>query len=130
MTSDSLKVGRADLNALYHVIGGEQGLTQILNEFYSRLSTDAMIGYFFSGKDLHHIASMQKSFLMKAMGINSEYHGKIPSKAHKTLPQIRKGHFNRRLVILKGLLEEFKIPKASIDTWISFEKSFEQSITS
>jgi truncated hemoglobin YjbI len=118
------KTSRSSLQALYLEIGSPDNLRVILDDFYAQASKDAMIGYFFLGKDLNHIASQQTAFLLKAMGESAEYTGKGPAQAHHDLPKIRTGHFNRRLQILKQVLMAHGLPNSSIEIWIEFEESF------
>lgn len=107
---------------------GEQKLQKILDEFYEKMNEDAMIGFFFFGKDLKSIAAKQKEFLLRAMFVIPHYTGKPPAKAHEELPPIRLGQFNRRLVILKEVLTSHKIPDPLIEIWIRFERAFESQI--
>lgn len=109
-------------------IGNEEGLAAILAAFYEKMSTDTLIGFFFDGKDLKHIAAQQKSFLMRAWGVTPSYAGKSPAQAHASLAPILKGHFDRRLVLLAETLREFKIGEGNIDAWVNFENNFRSTI--
>ena len=113
---------------LYQHIGGEAQLEAILKTFYERMSQDLMLHHFFIGKDLNHIAQMQKRFLMKAMGATPSYSGLAPADAHKQIPDILKGHFDRRLLLLRQVLEEFKLDADQIEVWIRFENAFRSGI--
>lgn len=119
---------KGSLRKLYEEVGGESGLEAILDSFYNKMAQDILIGYFFTGKDLKKIARMQKAFLMKAWGISQAYTGKFPAQAHKHLPDILKGHFDRRLVILRQTLQEFKISSEWIDVWVKFESGFRKAV--
>ena len=127
---DTIKTTKTKLKAIYSELGGETQLREILNEFYRRMSEDILIGYFFTGKDLHAIAEKQLEFLLVAMGIKSQYTGKSPSSAHLELPPILKGHFDRRLVILKETLKDYGLPEDLIKNWIEFENAFRNVIIS
>lgn len=116
------------LKKVYADAGGEEGLSKILTEFYKRMSHDLLIGFFFDGKDLAPIIAQQKSFLMRAMGAGNQYLGKSPARAHDKLAPILQGHFDRRLVILREVLKDFKLPAESIDTWVEFEATFRDGI--
>jgi truncated hemoglobin YjbI len=117
-------VSRRRLNNLFHRIGGESGLQNILRDFYHRMEKDILIGYFFSGKDIDAVADMQKQFLMHAMGARPNYLGKPPGKAHEHLPTFLPGHFDRRLTLLRETLKDHHLDQRDIDTWIEFEDSF------
>jgi hemoglobin len=109
-------------------IGAEPGLEALLQEFYARMANDVLIGFFFTGKNVPAIASKQKEFLMKAMGVAPSYEGKAPAQAHTKLAPILKGHFDRRLQILEDLLKEKGLPEADWKAWIAFENAFRNGI--
>lgn len=123
-----IKLTGAGLTQLYKNIGEEAGLEKILKRFYHRMSEDIIIGFFFDGKDLDHIAMMQKSFLMRAWGITQSYAGKSPADAHANLAPILKGHFDRRLVVLAETLREFGVSSQDIETWTTFENKFRAAV--
>ena len=114
---------------LFETIGKEEGLNSLLDKFYQALSKDVLVGFFFDQKDLSKIAQKQKEFLMRAWGITSSYSGKSPATAHISLAPILKGHFDRRLVILKETLEkETTLSASQIQLWLDFEELFRNSI--
>ncbi|MFZ9595443.1 MAG: group I truncated hemoglobin [Bdellovibrionia bacterium] len=117
------------LKKLYSLLGGEALLGQILDDFYQRMARDLMIGYFFDGKDLQKIASQQKNFLLYAMGAVEQYPGKLPSQAHRELPPILPGHFDRRIRILEETLKDHALSSEAMDIWIHFESSFRSALT-
>jgi hemoglobin len=119
---------RPDLARLYRNIGGEQGLGAILRDFYQRMSRDVLIGFFFDGKDLDHIADQQKAFLMRAMGATPSYAGKPPAKAHEELAPILAGHFDRRLRVLEATLKDHGVAAEDIRTWVAFESAFRDQV--
>lgn len=116
------------LEALYQSLGSEANLRRIMGVFYARMAEDPMIGFFFSGKDLDLIADKQAEFLLRAMGARGFYTGKPPAQAHKQLPPILPGHFDRRLVILKATLQSEGLGHEEISTWIEFESTFRDSV--
>ncbi|MEW6058412.1 MAG: group 1 truncated hemoglobin [Bdellovibrionota bacterium] len=124
----NIKLSSPRLTALFADVGGEQGLERVLLNFYEKMSRDLLIGFFFEGKDIKDIALKQKSFLMRAWGVTPSYQGKSPADAHKQLPRILSGHFDRRLVILAETLREFGLNDESIELWINFEKKFRQAV--
>jgi hemoglobin len=116
------------LTQLYIDAGGETGIEKCLTAFYEKMSQDILLGFFFTDHDLNHIIQQQKTFLLRAMGKNYQYSGKSPAAAHKKIPPILKGHFDRRMVLLRETLKEFKLPEASIQTWVDFEENFRSRI--
>ncbi len=87
-----------------------------------------MVGYFFEGFNLGHIAEMQASFILRAAGLTSTYSGHTPDRAHENLPPILPGHFDRRLMILKETLKGFGLDDVQIQTWVDFEDAFRPMI--
>lgn len=105
--------------------GAEYTLNKILTEFYSKMSKDIMVGYFFQDKDLGKIVKGQLGLLLSATGIQPQYEGRGVHAAHLSLPAIRRGHFFRRLKLLEKTLEEFELPDESRKEWLEFERQFE-----
>lgn len=110
-------------------IGGESGLSAILNDLYNRLARDVLVGFFFDGKDLSYIAAQQKAFLLRAMGATQSYSGKPPGQAHHRLPPILLGHFDRRLRVLEETLASHGLSSEDIRSWVQFEETFRRGIT-
>ena len=82
-------------------LGGPDRLREILTVFYDRLVADPIVGFFFAGKDLGKVVDGQHGFLMRAFQETERFAGIHPSKAHVALPPILRGHFDRRLVVLR-----------------------------
>ena len=121
---------REDLKQLIVEIGGAEAMTQILIDFYARMGQDVMIGFFFEGKDLHHIAAQQAAFILNAAGLTERFEGKGPSSAHVELAPILTGHFDRRLQILRETLAAHSVPKSTAEKWVQFEESFRKIVVS
>jgi truncated hemoglobin YjbI len=121
---------RPELRALHRHIGGAKGLRAILQDFYARMERDAMIGFFFHGKDVPRIAERQREFLSRAMGARKSYRGKPPARAHEKLPPILPGFFDRRLRLLEETLRDHEVSEEDIRTWIGFENAFREGIVS
>lgn len=117
-------------SAFLERLGGESRLEALLIEFYERQARDILIGFFFDGRDLVDIARRQKSFLLKVMGVTHHYTGKAPQNAHRSLPPILAGHFDRRLKILQELLEEKGLSPQDVQRWVELERSFRPTIVS
>jgi len=117
-------VSKRRLKNLIFKIGGDQKLEEVLLDFYGRMAHDLLIGYFFDNRDFRQIARKQKDFLLFAAGITSSYSGKTPTSAHLELPPILKGHFDRRLTLLRETLRDHQLSPEDIRTWIGFENSF------
>jgi hemoglobin len=126
--ADPLSLVKPELKKLYERAGGEQGLAEILRDFYARMSRDVLVGFFFDGKDVDKIALTQKAFLMRAFGAAPSYAGKAPADAHADLAPILRGHFDRRLQILEETLRDHGLSDEDIRTWVGFENAFRDQI--
>ena len=120
---------REDIRQLITAIGGAENLESILKDFYQRMHDDVLIGFFFTGKDLHHIAHQQTNFILNAAGMIDRFEGKGPASAHIALAPILSGHFDRRLVILRETLSSHGVSNESAKRWIQFEEGFRQIVT-
>lgn len=109
-------------------IGTRERLDALLLDFYERMANDLMLGFFFQGKDLPHIAAQQGAFLARAMGFTPSYTGKAPADAHRALPPILAGHFDRRLRLLEETLRAAGLPEEAIQAWLGFENAFRKAI--
>jgi truncated hemoglobin YjbI len=126
-------LNKPELRELYRTLGKTEEerdarVTQILLDFYRRMSSDAMLGFFFQGRDVASIAMKQKQFLLRAFGASPSYSGKPPADAHTALPPILEGQFNRRLVLLAETLRAHGLSEAQTETWVSFENAFRAGI--
>jgi truncated hemoglobin YjbI len=137
MTTPLVKVkspNRQELNTLFTAViqqlGGETQFRAVLDDFYQRMLGDIMIGFFFEGKDIHHIAEQQTNFILMAAGLREHYSGKGPSTAHTALPPILPGFFDRRLRILEEALAASKIAPDLAKQWVRFEESFRMVVVS
>lgn len=103
-------------------IGGPERLRDVLTSLYARMAADPLIGFFFAQKDLKQVVEGQHAFLMRAFQEVERFHGRHPSVAHRNLAPILRGHFDRRLVILRELLTELAIDALDVDAWVKVEE--------
>ncbi len=128
MKSGAKKLSKKELEGLFQEVGGEARLRLLLRDFYARMASDVLVGFFFAGKDSEEIAEMQLSFLLRAMGQRTSYSGKSPAQAHRNLPPILGGHFDRRLKLLEETLRQHGLQEKGIQLWLRFEQSFRSGI--
>ena len=108
----------------------ESKLQAIVEHTYDAAFVDPMIGFLFVGHDKERIIDMQLKFLRARFGGPKEYlssGGKDLKSAHKNLG-LRRGHFHRRVILLKEAMEAEQLPKDIQDLWLDWEKQFEQLI--
>ena len=103
-------------------VGGPERLRDILTVLYDRLAADPMVGFFFADHDLEKVRDGQHAFLMRAFQEVERFHGRHPSVAHRDLAPILKGHFDRRLTILRGVLREAGLDPLDVDAWVKVEE--------
>ena len=103
-------------------VGGPERLRDILTSLYERLAADPLVGFFFDGKDLEKVRDGQHAFLMRAFQEVERFHGQHPSVAHRDLAPILKGHFDRRLVILREVLTAAGLDPLDVDAWVKVEE--------
>ncbi len=121
---------RQQLQALITAVGGAERMHEIIFKFYVRMSNDVMIGFFFAGKNLEEVAKQQTHFILNAAGLIDRFEGKGPSTAHVALPPILRGHFDRRLVLLRETLTAAELDPLLINEWIQFEEGFRSIVVS
>lgn len=109
-------------------LGGPDRLREILAVFYDRLLADSIVGFFFAGKDLAKVIDGQHAFLMRAFQETERFHGIHPSKAHVDLAPILRGHFDRRLMLLRETLVADGVHAADISAWIKVEEGMRRLI--
>lgn len=109
---------------------GEERVRAILRRFYRRLHDDALVGFFFAGKDLDDIAEGQLAFLQRATGATPHRPPRHPREAHRDLPPILRGHFDRRLLLLREILEEQGLAPEDVKAWLLLEQSLRGVIQS
>jgi len=112
---------------LYDEIGGEAGLRRVLRALYDRLFDDAMIGFFFAGRDKEKLIEHQLWFTAKFLGGPSKYDGRSLPDAHAPLP-ILPAHFDRRHQILREVLDASNVPRAVRDEWLRVDQSLRHAI--
>ena len=109
-------------------VGGSDALRKILRRFYARLLADPMVGFFFAGKDLGAIVDGQHAFLLWVFGAVPQLRAKHPRDAHGELPPILRGHFDRRLVILRETLEAEGLADEDVEAWLKVETSMRRHV--
>jgi hemoglobin len=109
-------------------LGGPDRLREILTVFYDRLIEDSIVGFFFAGKDMPKVVAGQHAFLMRAFQETERFHGIHPSQAHLDLAPILRGHYDRRLVILRETLTAHSIHPDDIEAWLKVEQGMRRRI--
>lgn len=108
---------------LIEEVGGSERLLAMMVRFYDLQFADLMIGFLFAGKDKLQLAKSQAEYVSARLGRDRlRYEGPPIRKAHLKVP-ILIGHFNRRLVILEQVFEEFDVPAHVREAWLALDNS-------
>jgi truncated hemoglobin YjbI len=106
----------------------EAAVRDAVRAFVQAFAEDFVIGFLFEGKDLERIAVHEFELARAHLGGEGAYAGRPIGKLHGPL-RINRGHFRRRLTILRHVLSEEGLPDALIDAWIAHDQSLEDVVT-
>jgi len=112
----------------YERLGGEAGLSSLVDAFVDRVFDDFIIGFLFEGRDPILLKRRELEFASAHLGGPSEYSGRPLGKVHKPL-KINDGHFRRRMAILRTVLQDHQVPQDSIDRWLEHDGKLQALIT-
>ena len=109
-------------------MGGEAGIVAVLDDLYTQLFDDVIVGFLFAGHDKAHIVREQAIFTRRMLGDRSAvYVGKSIPDAHAALP-ILAGHFDRRHELLRQTLERHAVPPRARDAWLRLDAALRDVI--
>lgn len=102
----------------FDAIGGMDGLTAILDDFYDRVFADAMIGFMFADADKRRLVAKEAEFTAGFLGAkNVKYSGLSMPDAHRR-HRIFGGQFLRRRTLLAETLRDHDVPEAAAAAWL------------
>ena len=107
---------------------GEDRLRAALQEFVQRISQDYIIGFFFAGKDLDHIAEREFELACTHLGGPHPYQGRPIGQAHRP-HRINHGHFRRRLAFLGTVLREHSVDEDIVERWLAHDEKLLELVT-
>jgi hemoglobin len=114
--------------ALDEALGGPDALQSLLEDLYTRLYADLMIGFFFAPHDRAALIAHQRDYLMAHLGRRPQrYTGRPLREAHAHLP-ILPGHFDRRHALLAKVLADHAVPGDARDAWLAYDRSFRRAV--
>ena len=103
-------------------------LRVVIEDFYSRLVDDVMIGFLFAGKDRARLIEKETEFTARLLGADVPYTGRAIKEAHARSP-ILGGHFERRLEILRQTLIDHRLPFHVQWDWIEHTLALRPQVT-
>lgn len=111
----------------YEVVG-EARLAAAVRRCVQAFANDFVIGFLFEGKDLERVARHELELARAHLGGPSAYSGRPVGAVHGPL-RINRGHFRRRLAIVRHVLEEEGFPEDVIASWIAHDAKLEPVVT-
>lgn len=104
-------------------------LRTAVTEFYRRVFDDVMIGFMFAGKDRARLIQFEVELAANIVGIPGiPYTGRSMRAAHAQ-HTIFGGQFERRMKLLKDVLEEQGFDEEARRTWLAHTESLRSQIT-
>lgn len=108
-------------------IGGEPALRRIVDEFVDRCFDDAMIGFLFRRAGRERIKTFEYQHAAEWLGADVAYEGRPIARAHAR-HRILGGQFDRRLQILREVLDRHGVPPELRDAWLAHQKAFRADV--
>ena len=113
-------------------LGGREALASLIDTFVDRVRSDMMIGFFFSKIDPARLKEHEFSFALghrdASEAEKTPYQGRPLRVAHGP-HRIMGGQFNRRLQILKKVLQEAGAPAEVTERWLAHNESLRAHIS-
>ena len=91
--------------SIYERIGGEEGIEGLLDEFYTRVTSDSVLKSYFIDVSMERVRKMQKMFFCEVIGGPHHYDGKPLAEIHKNM-EISRYEFDRFVKILVETLKD------------------------
>ena len=111
-------------------LGGFSQLIIILDEFYTRLLSDILVGYIFKPFDRQKLITDQAEFVNRSLGgPHRDYEPRNLKQIHRPL-KITSGHFDRRHQILKDVLDQYEVESDIKKMWLDLDLKFKEVIIS
>ncbi|HEY1556516.1 MAG TPA: group 1 truncated hemoglobin [Kofleriaceae bacterium] len=115
------------MSALFDKIGDAK-LHAVVDDFYTRLFRDVMIGFMFAGKDRAQLAQREYEFTAGFLGADVKYSGRPIRTAHGHLT-IFGGQFERRLQILRETMRDHGVDPEVQQAWIDHTLALRPQVT-
>jgi truncated hemoglobin YjbI len=112
----------------WQLLGGEDGVRHVVDTFVGRFFDDLIIGFLFAGKDRERIVLHETELASLHLGGPLRYGGRGIASLHGPL-RINRGHFRRRLAIVRQVLQQHGAPDEVTERWIAHEQRLESVIT-
>lgn len=112
----------------YQRLGGEQGVSEIIQRFIEKVYGDMIIGFLFQSIDQKNLIQREIEFASRHLGGPQVYGGRPIGQVHQKHP-INKGHFHRRLWLLSQTLDECAVEDDIKERWLAHNRQLELLVT-
>lgn len=117
-------------DAMYQQVGGDAGMTVLVDNFYTRLWTDPSLDQYFQGIDRDALKKHQRMFLTYVLGAGGPlYEGQPLTSAHASL-NITDEAFDTVAHHLQLTLEELDIERSLIKIILGFVEGARPQVVS
>ncbi|WP_236791356.1 group 1 truncated hemoglobin [Amycolatopsis sp. GM8] len=106
------------MTSIYDRIGGQEALSAVVEDFYTRVLADAELAPFFAGANMNRLKGKQVEFFAGALGGPDQYTGLNMREAHRGRG-IGQPQFDRVATLLTVSLLEAGVPKELVDQIIA-----------
>ena len=112
---------------LYDRLGGYDGISAVVDEFYDALLADEDLGPLFANADVAELRRTQTDFLCEAAGGPERYDGPPVREAHAHVP-FTPSHIERAVELLDGALDAFDVPEADAERVVGAVAAYERDL--
>jgi hemoglobin len=109
-------------------LGGAPALRDIIDAFVDLCFDDMMIGYLFRRASRERVKRFEFEHAAEHLGAGIVYEGRPLDTAHRA-HRIMGGQFDRRMTILREVLEEKGAPEDIRAAWLAYHESLRDQVT-
>jgi truncated hemoglobin YjbI len=110
-------------------VGGLEGLYRIIEDFYGRVFSDAMIGFMFRGADRQRLVAKEVELTAAMLGATSvRYTGRSMGEVHRA-HRIMGGQFARRMQIMRETLADHAVDARVAARWLEHNERLRPAVT-
>jgi hemoglobin len=112
---------------LYDRLGGYDGISAVVDEFYDSLLADGDIGPLFANADMAELRRTQTEFLCEAAGGPERYDGPPIREAHAHVP-FTPSQIQRAVALLYEALDAFDVAEGDAEAVVGAVAAYEQDL--
>ncbi|WP_267643212.1 group I truncated hemoglobin [Haloarchaeobius amylolyticus] len=115
------------MSTLYEQLGGEEGISAVVDSFYDRVLADDRVAHFFEDTDMQQQRAHQTQFLSSVAGGPVTYSGEEMDEAHDHL-DIHQEHFEVIAELLEETMVEFDVDEDDRQAVLDAVAQYEDAI--